>query len=335
MTSYEIVRRAIEFEKPERLPIRFACFGLDDTYGVPLLPAEGWEPPAPDVDEWGCLWYKPDPASGVVNMGQPKGHPLPNLDHLDEYPWPDPTDPHRYSAVEEALEKAGDTYLMAGVGFTLFERMHYLCGMDKLFIAMYEQPKQVHELAERVVAFPIGVARELGRRFQGRLHGFWMTDDWGTQETHFIQIPMWRKFFKERYTRLFDAIHQAGMHSWMHSCGHINEVIAEWIDCRLDVVNLQQPTNLGIEEIGRRFRGRICFESLCDIQMTLPWKSAEEIRTEARLLLEHWATPEGGFVLSDYGDGRAIGVADDKKRVMLQAFIDMAAPGVQIPETND
>lgn len=335
MTSYEIVCRAIEFEKPERLPIRFASLGLDDTYGVPLLPAVGWEPPAPDMDEWGCLWYRPDPASGVVNMGQPKGHPLSNLDHLDEYPWPDPTDPHRYSAVEEALEKAGDKYLMAGVGFTLFERMHYLCGMDKLFIAMYEQPAQVHELAERVVAFPIGVARELGKRFPGRLHGFGMTDDWGTQQTHFIQIPMWREFFKERYTRLFDAIHQAGMHAWMHSCGHVNEVIGEWIDCRLDVVNLQQPTNLGIEEIGRRYRGRICFESLCDIQMTLPWKSGEEIRAEARLLLEHWATPEGGFVLSDYGDGRAIGVADDKKRVMLQAFIDMAAPGMQIPETND
>jgi len=28
------------------------------------------------------------------------------------------------------------------------------------------------------------------------------------------------------------------------------------------------------------------------------------IREEAQLLLEHWATPDGGFVLSDYGDGQ-------------------------------
>lgn len=331
MTSYEIVRRAIEFDSPERLPIRFASLGIDDTYGVPLQPAAGWEAPAPNVDEWGCEWHRPDPASGIANMGQPKGHPLRDLDHLEDYPWPDPTDPHRYALIEEALAGAGDKYILVGVGFTFFERMHYLYGMDNLFIAMYEQPEKVHELAERVVSYPIGVARELGQRFRGRIHGFAMTDDWGTQVTHFIKIPMWREFFKDRYTRLFAAIHEAGMHAWMHSCGHVNEVIGEWIDCRLDVVNLQQPRNLGIEEIGERYRGKICFETTCDIQMTLPWKSAPEIREEAWLLLEHWATPQGGFILSDYGDPNAIGVAEDKKRVMLEAFLQKAAPGVQIP----
>jgi uroporphyrinogen-III decarboxylase len=331
MTSYEIVRRAIEFGYPERIPMRFASMGIDDTIGVPLQAAEGWEAPAPNTDEWGCLWHKPDPDSGIVNMGQPKGHPLADLDHLDDYPWPDPRDENRYALIEEALAGAGDKYVLVGVGFTFFERMHYLIGMDNLFVAMYEQPERVHELAERVLAFPVGVAEEIGKRFHGRVHGFGMTDDWGTQVTHFIQIPMWRKFFKAGYTRLYGAIHDAGMHAWMHSCGHVNEVIAEWIDCKLDVVNLQQPRNLGIEEIGARYRGKICFETTCDIQMTLPWKSPQEIVEEARLLLEHWATPEGGFILSDYGAGEAIGVSPEKKRIMLEAFIDMAAPEVEIP----
>ncbi len=332
MTPYEIVRRAIEFDSPERIPIRFASLGVDDTYGVGLQPGAGWQPPGPDVDEWGCEWHKPDPETGVVNMGQPRGKPLHSLERLDEINWPDPDDECRYSAIEEQLAGAGDKYVVCGVGFTFFERMHYLYGMDKLFIAMYEHPARVHELAERVISYPIGVARQLGRRFGGRIHGFCMTDDWGTQENEFIGIPMWQEFFKERYGRLFAAIHEAGMHAWMHSCGHINNVIGEWIDCNLDVVNLQQPTNLGIEQIGCRYRGKICFESLCDIQMTLPFKSHEQIRAEARLLLDHWASPEGGFVLSDYGDGRAIGVSDEKKRVMLQEFIDLAAPGVEIPE---
>ena len=51
------------------------------------------------------------------------------------------------------------------------------------------------------------------------------------------------------------------MHAWMHSCGHVNDIVGEWIDCGLDVVNLQQPRNLGIEEIGARYRGKICFET--------------------------------------------------------------------------
>jgi hypothetical protein len=92
------------------------------------------------------------------------------------------------------------------------------------------------------------------------------------------------------------------------------------------VVNLQQPTNLGIIEIGEQYRGQICFETICDIQTTLPHGTEEEVRREARLLLEHWRTDKGGFVLSDYGDGKAIGVPDERKRMMLQAFCELAAP---------
>ncbi len=329
MTSYEIVRRAIEFERPERIPIRFPALDVDDAHWAGLGPAAGWQAPKPNADEWGCVWETPPEGSGIVNMGQPTGHPLSSLDRMDEISWPDPTDDARYEVTARDLESAGDKYVVTGCAFTLFERMHFLHGMPELLVDVHERPAQVHELAERVLEFPVGVAREIGRRFRGRLHGFTMTDDWGTQQACFLSMPMWRQFFKDGYRRLFDAIHDAGMHAWMHSCGHVNEVIGEWIACGLDVVNLQQPRNLGIEEIGRRYRGRICFESLCDIQSTLPRGDAQEIREEAALLLEQWGTPEGGFILSDYGEGAAIGVPDDTKRAMLDAFVELAAPALK------
>ncbi|MGQ9730399.1 MAG: uroporphyrinogen decarboxylase family protein [Candidatus Zipacnadales bacterium] len=328
MTSYEIVRRPIEFDVPERIPIRFAALGIDDTFGVGLQPARGWRPSQPYEDEWGVVWTPPP--KGISNMGQPKGHNLRSLEALDDVPWPDPHDDHRFTTIEEQLVNAGEKYVLVGCGFTFFERMHYLRGMPELFIDLYENPRGVHELAERVLAFPVGIAEEIGKRFRGRIHGMAMTDDWGTQEAAFISLPMFREFFKPYYQRLYDAIHDAGMHAWMHSCGHVNDIIGEWIDCGLDVVNLQQPRNLGIEQIGTRYRGQICFESLCDIQMTLPWKGADAIREEARLLIEHWATPRGGFILSDYGDGAAIGVPLEKKRLMLEAFVELAAPGLAI-----
>jgi uroporphyrinogen decarboxylase len=108
----------------------------------------------------------------------------------------------------------------------------------------------------------------------------------------------------------------------MHSCGKVNEIIGPLIEIGLNVINLQQPRALGIEEVGKQFAGKICFESLCDIQATLPFKEADAIREEAGLLLEHWGTDEGGFVLSDYGDGEAIGVPLWKKQVMLDAFME-------------
>ena len=48
----------------------------------------------------------------------------------------------------------------------------------------------------------------------------------------------------------------------------------------------------------------------------------EDISEEAQLLREHWATPDGGFIHSDHGDGRAIGVSLEKKRIMLDTFLE-------------
>ena len=108
----------------------------------------------------------------------------------------------------------------------------------------------------------------------------------------------------------------------MHSCGQVTEIIDPLIDIGLDVINLQQPRALGIEAVGERFAGKICFQSLCDIQHTLPFKSHDEIRAEAKLLLDKWGTDAGGFILADYGDGEGIGVPDTTKQVMFDAFLE-------------
>jgi hypothetical protein len=125
-----------------------------------------------------------------------------------------------------------------------------------------------------------------------------------------------------RYKRIFDAIHANGWHVWMHSCGKINAILNNLIEIGLDIIEPQQPRTLGIQEIGRQFRGKVCFASLCDIQQTLPHQGEAEIRAEAKMLLEHWATPDGGFILIDYGDGEALGVSLEKKRLMLDAFLN-------------
>jgi hypothetical protein len=151
-----------------------------------------------------------------------------------------------------------------------------------------------------------------------------MTDDWGTQKAAFISRDLWYDFFLPRYKRLFDLMHAGGQDVWVHSCGKVNEIIEGLIDAGCDVVNLQQPRALGIEEIGRRYRGRITFESLADIQATLPSGTRERIRDDARALAEHWMLPEGGFVLSDYGDDRAIGAGPDAKLTMYRAFSEVS-----------
>ena len=105
------------------------------------------------------------------------------------------------------------------------------------------------------------------------------------------------------------------------ACGKINEIIECYIKAGVDVVNPQQPRALGIEEVGRRYSGRIAFSSLADIQATLPTGDKSKIEQDAEALMKHWARREGGFIFSDYGDDCAIGVPNEEvKPYMYSVF---------------
>jgi hypothetical protein len=318
-SSYEVVRNAIEFKCPERLPLRFESLGLSDVHRVSWNQiGVGNKELRESNDEWGCTWIR----SEVKNMGQVKGHPLADWKVVDKFKWPDPTNPAFYEGMEGKFEGADDKYIITEIFMLLFERMHALHGFQNTLTDLYLEKNRIEFLADKIVEFNLGLIQHISQRFPGRIHGLGFTDDWGTQKGVFIKPVMWEEIFKPRYQRIFDAIHQAGWHVWMHSCGKINAILDRLIEAGVDVINLQQPRALGIEEIGQRFRGRICFESLCDIQHTLPFKSSDEIRKEARTLLDHWSTPGGGFILSDYGDGNAIGVSTETKQIMLEAFLE-------------
>jgi hypothetical protein len=106
----------------------------------------------------------------------------------------------------------------------------------------------------------------------------------------------------------------------MHSCGKINKAIGMLSDAGVDAIELQQPLTNGIAEIGRQYTGKICFRSLCDIQKTLPVGDRGEITRQSRELMTTWGTPDGGFILTDYGDAAAIGTDPAVKEFMLEEF---------------
>jgi hypothetical protein len=52
----------------------------------------------------------------------------------------------------------------------------------------------------------------------------------------------------------------------------------------------------------------------------MPRGVEEEIREEARLLAEHWATSRGGLIVFDYGAWEAAGVRPEMPRIMFEEF---------------
>ena len=318
MKSYDIVKKAIEFNCPERLPCEFNSMGFSDTHYVNWNQIGiGDKSKKETYDEWGCLWARTEQA----NMGQVKGHPLPDWGLIDKFKWPDPDDMKFYKGMEQKFLGSEGKYIITEIFMLLFERMHSLRGFENTLVDLYMERENIDKLADKIVEFDIALIENISSRFPGQIHALKFTDDWGTELSTFISPELWSEFFKPKYKKIFDAAKKVGWHVWMHSCGKVNEIVGGLIDVGVDVLNLQQPQILGIEEFGKRFAGKVCFSTLCDIQHTLPFKGDREIAEEAKLLIDCWGTEKGGLILSDYGDGRAIGVPDSKKKIMFDAFM--------------
>lgn len=322
MSPREIIRRAIEFRTPPRLPVN----GFADASDTEWIWADEVKPPQavgdPTLDQWLCRWEKTD----LANMGQIKGHPLEDLSRIDEYPWPDGADGRRFATIPKRLDEIEadpgrrDKYRITPIFMLLWERMQALHGFENCMIAMMENDPGIHELADRLAHYDITFIRAMHRVAGDRIDCFNFSEDWGTEADLMISPELFRAFFLPRYKRIFAAAHECGWHVWMHSCGKINKAIPILIEAGVHVLNMQQPLTNGINEIGRQFAGKVCFETLCDIQRTLPAGDRGEIDRQAGELMRKWGVPKGGFILGDYGDPNAIGVDVENKAYMLDSF---------------
>ena len=346
MESREIVRRAIEFDSPPRLPFFLGGSWSDrlsaviedfpndvcDCWEMDRQEA-GWFFDTPEPDDWGCRWQTTE----IVNMGQVVGHPLEDWGKLPSYRPPNPRNPFYFDRIEEGIRDAGDRYVVITSHFTLFERLHMLRGFAQTMEDFFLEPEKTHRLLDMLLEYKLELIEEAARRFGDRVHGIFLTEDWGTQNSTFVSTDILRSFFLDRYKQLFDAIHGHGWHVLLHSCGKVNDFVPLFIEAGADVLNMQQPQAYGIREFGRAFAGKVCFLTTVDIQATLPKEDPDAVRAEARELVETWSTPRGGFIVFNYGDSEGIGVTDDIAEVMFKAFYELKehwAPGTQTPGSS-
>lgn len=320
MDSREIVRRAVTFANPPRLPFwQHAVTGVpDDVCDIWEMDRSeaGWFFDNAGMDDWGCQWSRTE----QENMGQVSACPLADWSDLDHYQPPNPLNPFYYDRLGPLLDKAGDRYVVVTAHSLLFSRLHKLRGFANTMQDFYLEPERVHRALDMIADFKIRQCEELHRRFGSRVDGLFLTDDWGTQRGTFINQKLFDEFFAPRYRQIFAAIHACGWHVILHSCGRINAFVPALIAAGADALNMQQPRAYGLVEFGEQFRGKVCFFATVDIQATLPRGVESEIREETRLLVRHWSTPQGGMVVFDYGSWNAVGVKPGIPAIMFDEF---------------
>jgi uroporphyrinogen-III decarboxylase len=170
--------------------------------------------------------------------------------------------------------------------------------MDQIFTDMIDNPDAVHYLVNLCTDFWVAFLAELAP-MRDELDAIYMFDDWGTQLDVMISPAMWREFFAAPYRRITEAAHANGMDFWLHSCGRVTNLIADFIDAGMDLISPFQSGACGYETVAERFAGRVAFLTTVDSQSTLTHGTPAEVLAECRRL-ERWGTPHGGLIIGSY-----------------------------------
>lgn len=320
MNSKELVRRAIEFKTPERLPFwqhfsgRF-CDDVNDCMEMDRQRA-GWFFDNPDsMDDWGCRWA----AGGTKNMGQVVEHPLTELSALASYRPPNPVDSFYFARLQEEIAAYPQKYCLVTSHFGIFERMHMLHGFSETLMDLYDDPAALEPLADMVLDYKLKQFTELHRRFGDAVDGVFMTDDWGTQQNTFIGGELFREFFLPRYRKLTELVHSFGWNFILHSCGRTKSFIPLFIECGFDGLNIQ-VLEQDIAEIGELSRDKIAFLVMPDYQTTLQSENRAIISAQVNAIVKHWSTPKGGLAALCFGDLDELAVPEQAAEIMLEEF---------------
>jgi uroporphyrinogen decarboxylase len=245
------------------------------------------------VDEWGTRWGHAVDGVGAT----PVASAIPDWSELEDYlahRMPDPHAPGRLDKPKAALAVHGDDkYCAAMVHLALFERLHCLRGMENTLCDLGENEAEVERLLEALSDYFVELIREWGTT---NISGFFLTDDWGSQTNLMISLPMWRKFFKAHYKRIFDEIHRCGKDVIFHSCGNVMRIIPDLIELGLDVLDPVQPGAMNLDELGRTFGGKVAFSGGIDVQR-LEYNTPQQIRDEVRHAIDALGKPHGNAYL--------------------------------------
>jgi uroporphyrinogen decarboxylase len=222
------------------------------------------------IDAWGCVWSNLQTGMEAIVTG----HPVPTRADVRRL---------RAPRVDAGLPH----------GF-MYLRLGDLRGFEELMLDFAEEPPELQMLIDTVLEYNLRQADNYLRSLPpGEMAVF--GDDLGMQTGLAMGARKWRKYLKPCYQRLYAPFRAAGHPVYMHTDGHILEIIPDLVECGVTVINPQSRAN-GLENLARLCRGKVCIDLDLDRQL-MPFGSPAEIEAHVREAVQTLATPAGGLWL--------------------------------------
>lgn len=262
------------------------------------------------ADEWGCVWDNNCEGMNGICVG----HPLADWSNWSSYKLPDIPSAESLKGDYKGGETAREYYKL-GFGNNIFERMQWLRGYENLMLDIALANKEAYTLRDALVEWTVEYVK---RSMEGDNDGSHPSDDWGTQRSLIISPASWRDFYKPAYAKTFEPAKARGKHIHFHTDGFTWEIIHDFIEIGVDVLNVQHET-MGLDKVAKEFGGKVAFRSDLDRQHILPHGTRQQIRDHVKSVIDALGSYGGGLI----GHGEiAPDVPMDNIRAMLEAWIE-------------
>ena len=226
------------------------------------------------VDVWGCVWS--NLTTGMESIVT--HHPVPTREDVRKLNMP--------------KEDSGFPH-----GF-MYLRLLDLRGFEEVMMDFAEQPPELQMLIDTVLAYNLRQAKirladleSSGEKGSIVIFG----DDLGMQHRLAISPQMWRKYLKPCFTQIYTPFREAGYYVYMHTDGHILEIIPDLVDSGVNVVNPQVGAN-GLDNLAEVCKVKVCVDLDLDRQK-FPFFTPQDIDDHIHEAVNKLGSPAGGLWL--------------------------------------
>ena len=177
----------------------------------------------------------------------------------------------------------------------MYLRLGDLRGFEELMIDFAEEPPELQLLIDTVLQYNLRQAKIRLEGMDATPSMVYFGDDLGMQHALPVSPQQWRQYLKPCYSQLYAPFKQAGHHVYMHTDGHILEIIPDLVDCGVDVVNPQIRAN-GLEGLVEYCKGKVCVDLDLDRQL-FPFCAPADIDAHVHEAVDRLGDPKGGLWL--------------------------------------
>jgi uroporphyrinogen decarboxylase len=316
MGRRERILAAIAHREPDRVPIGFDVIEplksrLCAHYGIPDLSGLYEKTGVDGFSVWDWPSVQPvyigparegvaeqdaSAAYGPWGKVSERVYPLADKDR-DGYRWPS-VDDFDFSGLREGLLAVRARDMTSASGHAGAGWLHHvqMRGYTNALMDVMDEAWMTEYMA-RNRGFLIPYFERLFQRARGAVDVIRADEDLGGQENMLISPALWRQWYKPLWAELFSLCRANGARIWLHSCGYCRDVVPDFVDMGVDVLNPLPPYVRGSDpaDMKRAFGDRLAFDGGVDQMNVLVRGTPRQVREEVRLRAGQLA-PGGGWI---------------------------------------